>query len=377
MNSEETIFDPQMNDKTSDMNKNSDNKPQKSNKTGLGEKLAYGVGGAALGVAATLGGQAMAAEKPENDEEAKPEEIKPEEVTAEEATADATATADTADTADAAAQASEAAQAAEAAAEAAKAQALRAEAAADTATAKVEAVNVSTEDNIIATQTGVRVAHVDQEDSFADAFADARAQVGPGGVFEWNGRVYGTYYKNEWDSMTPDQRAHFQASVSHSDVNPTSVHTHHDYASTHHTVHHDEPHPSGNSQNVIVEQAPEDVDVRVLHVGVTDLNKDGVPENAAVLEVDGTPAIILDVDLDNRAEILIADANQNGEFDAPDIMDISRAGVPMPAQATAYNPSLSGSDSSSMDQPDKAYDPSMDQPTDSYMADDLPGMVEI
>ena len=53
------------------------------------------------------------------------------------------------------------------------------------------------EDILLATDEGVKVAQVSDDVSFNEAFADARAQVGPGGVFEWHGRVYGTYYKEE------------------------------------------------------------------------------------------------------------------------------------------------------------------------------------
>ena len=38
------------------------------------------------------------------------------------------------------------------------------------------------ENAIVATATGIRVAQVDDNASFSLAFADARAQVGPGGV---------------------------------------------------------------------------------------------------------------------------------------------------------------------------------------------------
>lgn len=42
---------------------------------------------------------------------------------------------------------------------------------------------------------------VDMDDSlsFSQAFAGARAELGPGGTFEWRGQIYGTYYHNEVD----------------------------------------------------------------------------------------------------------------------------------------------------------------------------------
>ena len=41
--------------------------------------------------------------------------------------------------------------------------------------------------------------------SFAEAFADARQELGPGGVFEWNGNLYNTFYAEELNNMTPEQ----------------------------------------------------------------------------------------------------------------------------------------------------------------------------
>jgi nucleotide-binding universal stress UspA family protein len=48
---------------------------------------------------------------------------------------------------------------------------------------------------------------------FGEAFGAARAEVGPGGFFEWHGNTYNTYYKEEWESLSPDERDEFLASV--------------------------------------------------------------------------------------------------------------------------------------------------------------------
>ena len=40
---------------------------------------------------------------------------------------------------------------------------------------------------------------VSDEMSFGEAFASARAELGPGGVFQWNGEVYHTFYASELD----------------------------------------------------------------------------------------------------------------------------------------------------------------------------------
>lgn len=50
--------------------------------------------------------------------------------------------------------------------------------------------------------------------SFNDAFAVAREEVGPGGVFQWNGNYYSTYTAEEWNSMSDAEKLAYQQSVS-------------------------------------------------------------------------------------------------------------------------------------------------------------------
>lgn len=48
--------------------------------------------------------------------------------------------------------------------------------------------------------------NVNDDMSFAEAFAAARNEVGAGGYFVWHNKPFNTYYKEEWDSMSPEQR---------------------------------------------------------------------------------------------------------------------------------------------------------------------------
>ncbi|MCC5945893.1 MAG: hypothetical protein JJT94_13260 [Bernardetiaceae bacterium] len=55
--------------------------------------------------------------------------------------------------------------------------------------------------------------------SFSEAFAQARAEQGAGGLFEWRGGFYGTYYAEEVDeNMNP--LPEFQASIDNSQAYP-------------------------------------------------------------------------------------------------------------------------------------------------------------
>ena len=48
---------------------------------------------------------------------------------------------------------------------------------------------------------------------FDKVFAEARLENGPGSVFEYNGNYYGTYYKEEWDAMSVEDKKQYYASV--------------------------------------------------------------------------------------------------------------------------------------------------------------------
>ena len=66
---------------------------------------------------------------------------------------------------------------------------------------------------------------VDASHSFSEAFAHSREQLGPGGIFEYKGSLYNTYYKEEWNEMAAPQKedyfADFQNQVS-GDINHIS-----------------------------------------------------------------------------------------------------------------------------------------------------------
>lgn len=49
--------------------------------------------------------------------------------------------------------------------------------------------------------------------TFAEAFAEARAELGPGNVFTWEGRQFNTYTIEEWDALGDNGREEFMYSL--------------------------------------------------------------------------------------------------------------------------------------------------------------------
>lgn len=175
------------------------------------------------------------------------------------------------------------------------------------------------EEVLLATNEGIRVAQVDDEASFAEAFADARSQVGPGGTFEWRGNVYSTFYEEEWDNMSADERAEFQSKVDYQDMT------------------------RGNSERLAVESAYEEpaiaadaemVDddyghnngVRVLGVEAV-VDEYGNPMTVAAVEVEGEQALLIDVDDNGTMDVIMVDENYDGQISDNEIYDISDAQI--------------------------------------------------
>jgi hypothetical protein len=145
---------------------------------------------------------------------------------------------------------------------------------------------------------------VNDEMSFGEAFAAARAEVGAGGVFEWHGNTYNTYYAEEWDAMSPAERETFYASVADIDTadNVSTV------------------------ANVdVVDEASTDDDVHV--IGIYEENLDGQDVYIGAMEIDGNNVMLVDVDHDEVFDIAVADINADGEISENEVEDISDCGI--------------------------------------------------
>lgn len=335
MNNEETILDSQLAGELHEKSNSSVEPPKAEEKKylGRGEKVAYAAGGAVVGAGMTMAEQAAAASKVELHEVEKNKVTDAEEAESVGAIADA-----------------EDSQEHKVATDEVTGVTIEAngttfhvigDARVDIENGTVHVSSIQTmeeqhavpepEDAIVATATGVRVAQVDDNASFSQAFADARAQVGPGGVFEWHGRVYGTYYKDEWDNMTAEQKHEYQASIDYKDVisNERNV-THQDGSA------HNASYQEGISAELDSREVPsEDMDVHVLEVGQTDLNSDGVPENAAILEFNGHEILLVDIDRNGMADIALCDVDGDGQIEYRDLTD-ENIGMPDLSDGDAY-----------------------------------------
>lgn len=227
---------------------------------------------------------------------------------------------------------------------------------------------------------GVQYANVDGSGSFNEAFAHARAELGPGAAFEYHGRLYSTYYAEEWNAMSPDERAQHQHDIME------GAHTHHetfanagngDGSATYElpaeggSVHHDpitvnvvvntgsdpnctfdDPMAAVSADDQMAALPDDAIDdatavdpevtpgalladdpmdgmiaeggdneIRVLGVEVVE-NGDGNLMNVAFLANGDDQAMVVDVDYDNTYDVMAHDDNGDGTLQNHEIVDI-------------------------------------------------------
>lgn len=170
--------------------------------------------------------------------------------------------------------------------------------------------------NMVKPVGNVKVAEVNDDMSFSEAFASARRQVGAGGVFEWRGKQYGTYYKTEWDSMSQAEKDRYAANVfgassSKSSTTPDQERLQHDISQENLT---------DNSQSSV---SGEDIKGELFGVQtVTDEN--GNPITVVAAKINGHNSMFVDADTDGYVDVAIMDKNDNEEVELDEIVQISK-----------------------------------------------------
>lgn len=176
----------------------------------------------------------------------------------------------------------------------------------------------------------IKVAQTVNDDmSFGEAFASARAEVGSGGAFVWHGNVYNTYTADEWNAMTDEQRDafgdNFQSQAANIDVRPSSQVAQNYTSDTDLEVIDTVP-----ANNATTQVQPE--------IEVLGMAQD--PQSGAVaagLKIDGKEYVVVDIDNNNVADVVIADINGDGYISENEIGDISAEGILMSDIASIQN----------------------------------------
>ncbi|MCP1386372.1 hypothetical protein [Runella salmonicolor] len=130
---------------------------------------------------------------------------------------------------------------------------------------------------------------INESMTFEQAYAAAREEVGPGGIFSWHGEVYNTYTVEEWQGLSLAQRQDFLSDV---DFKPTGMSR--------------EKPPVSNQEPL----GPEPIYVETIingrpALGIDD-DRDGVADAIVIMDIDTNSIIaVVDNEGDDRLDTVI------------------------------------------------------------------------
>lgn len=181
---------------------------------------------------------------------------------------------------------------------------------------------------------------VNDEMTFGEAFAAARTEVGPGGVFEWHGQLYGTYTAEEWNNMSEEERAEYSDHFSWNNIDHSSS----DVAQHSATVSNNETAQVESNDDIEVisvdHSGSNETSTTDIHQTSNELEGDIVGEpdpeveilgvehddasgaNIGGMVVDGQEVVVIDVDGDLTFDYIATDLNSDGKIDNNEIIDI-------------------------------------------------------
>lgn len=172
---------------------------------------------------------------------------------------------------------------------------------------------------------------VNDEMSFSQAFAAARAEVGSGGAFEWRGNVYNTFTAEEWNSMSQAERdeygSHFTWSRESNDTASTTQTAEENtaQAADDNAAQAASQEPANEAtQTASAEELLAEPDPEVEILGVVHDDESGF--DYGTMTVDGQDVYLVDVDNDGiggEFDYLVVDANNNGSLENEEFVDIS------------------------------------------------------
>jgi hypothetical protein len=158
--------------------------------------------------------------------------------------------------------------------------------------------------------------------TFGEAFAAARHEVGAGGVFEYQGNVYNTYYAEEWNQLSPEQRNEFAQSV---DLIATSETVDSNYMQDN-----EQPIPPAADDAITQEPAvipepepPAEPAVDIIAVETDELGNTYIAADTNQNEI--PDVYMADIDADGIVDALIIDANEDMEPD--EILDVTSENI--------------------------------------------------
>gem|GEM_PF-2750029 len=164
-----------------------------------------------------------------------------------------------------------------------------------------------------------------EEQGFAEAFEAARAELGAGGTFVWNGQVFSTYTPEEWESLSQEEQ---MAEAEAAEAQPVAA----------------EPEPMAELEadmeadivDIVDPDAPAGIEPEPMEMPQPEPLAAAEPEpdiqvgGATTIDdvdfypasIDGQDLVFIDVDRDGTPDYVAADLNGDGELQEGEIIDL-------------------------------------------------------
>ena len=160
---------------------------------------------------------------------------------------------------------------------------------------------------------GAKLASINDDMSFGEAFKAARAQVGPGGVFTWHGNIFNTYTAAEWNAMSLEER-HLFANLVKPEIPAYDV---------------EMKLVAGVEEDVVIanvnptswNEMAQDVDVRVVGFKDIEIGR-GNSIFMEQLDINNQRVAVIDVDKDGDPDLAMSDLNHNQAMEEGEVIDL-------------------------------------------------------
>ena len=159
---------------------------------------------------------------------------------------------------------------------------------------------------------GAKLASINDDMSFGEAFKAARAQVGPGGVFVWHGNIFNTYTAAEWNAMSLEER-HLFANLVKPEIPAYDVEMK--------LVAEVEEDVTVVQTSTTWNEMAQDVDVRVVGFKDIEIGR-GNSIFMEQLDINNQRVAVIDVDKDGDPDLALSDLNNNRQMEEGEVIDL-------------------------------------------------------
>lgn len=146
---------------------------------------------------------------------------------------------------------------------------------------------------------------IEEQMPFKEAYAAAREETGPGGIFSWHGQVYNTYTVEEWQGLSLGQRQEFLSDVGYRPTQGTDVIENEPTTESEPITDTMNDEAAGDETPLIADTSVEANHQNEVIEAETSTETEDIEPNYIELIINGRPALGIDDDHDGVADAII------------------------------------------------------------------------